>query len=391
MSWTIESTIEKAIVDGVLPGAVMFAKDKSGTPPTPLSSPSIPLTSPGKLNYAKSLGQSSLDPSSPAPMALDTVFTLASMTKLLTAIAALQLVDRDLIRLDDDLAPFLPDLASKPILSGFTPSGAPILTERTRFLTLRHLLTHSSGCGYHFLSPTLSTYLFPPGSPPSPPPTTSVPSRFDYPLLFEPGTSWAYGSSLDWVGQLITTLTSLPLEDYLHSHILAPLGLLPSSITFFPERSHSCTAKLAQMTARPSGSSPVVHSPLPPPQSDPTRQAFGGEGGYASLQAYLEILHSLLVDDGRLLSSETAGELFRPQLEEGAKRALLENVKNPEWIVGWVPDTGEYDWSLGGLLVDGDSHGHRRGGFLFWAGVFNLNWVSFLSTVRCLLSVHGGG
>ncbi|KAK4455132.1 acyltransferase LovD [Podospora aff. communis PSN243] len=351
MSWAIESTVEKAIADGVLPGAVMLAKDKSG-----------------KLNYAKALGQSSLDPDAPAPMELDTLFTLMSMTKLLTAIAALQLVDRGLIALDDDVAPHLPDLAAQPILTGFTSSGEPILVPRKRAITLRHLLTHSSGCGYPFLSSTLAKYPSPSAG--GPLPTTSVPARFIYPLLFEPGTSWAYGSSIDWVGHLITTLTSLPLETYFQTHILAPLSLPPSSITFYPE--HHPSAKLAFMTARNPTTNRVTHSPLPSP--DPSRCPLGGEGLYAALPSYLSILSSLLLDDGRLLSPSTAKELFKPQLEPGAKEALLENVKTPAWIVGWVPDTGEYDWSAGGLLVDGESQGRRREGFLFWAGVFNCNW-----------------
>ncbi|KAK0613628.1 beta-lactamase [Immersiella caudata] len=355
MSWPIEATVEKAIADGILPGAVMLAKDKSG-----------------KLNYAKALGQSSLDLDAPAPMELDTVFTLMSMTKLLTAIAALQLVERGLIALDDDVAPHLPDLAAKPILTGFTPSGDPILVPRKRLITLRHLLTHSSGCGYAFFDPSLAKYLNPSGGPPPPAPTTSVPDRFNYPLLFEPGTSWVYGSSLDWVGHLITKLTSLPLESYFQSHILSPLSLDPPAVTFYPEQFPTC--KLALMTARNPTTNRVSHSPLPPPNSNPTRAPFGGEGLHATLPSYLTILYSLLQDDSRLLSPSTAKELFKPQLEPEAKKALLENVKNPGWIVGWVPDTGEYDWSLGGLLVDGGSHERRRDGFLFWAGVFNCNW-----------------
>ncbi|KAK0639439.1 beta-lactamase family protein [Cercophora newfieldiana] len=355
MSWTIESTVEKAIEDGVLPGAVLFAKDKSG-----------------KLNYSKALGQSSLDPSSPAPMELDTVFALASMTKLLTAIAALQLVDRGLITLDADLSPHLPELAAKLILTGFTPTGDPVTVPRTRPITLRHLLTHSSGCGYSFLSPTLAKYI---GTPPPVAPSNSVPDRFDFPLLFEPGTSWEYGCSIDWAGHLVTVLTSTPLDAYITKHILAPLSIPAHSITFYPESHPSaCLPRLALMTARDPSTNRVSHSPLPPPASSPDRCPLGGEGAYSSLQSYIVVLDSLLRDDGVLLSPTVSKTLFTPQLEPGAKKALLENVKNPFWIVGWVPDTGEYDWSTGGLLVDGGSHAWRKEGFLFWAGVFNLNW-----------------
>lgn len=337
-------------------------------------------------------------------MHLDTVFTLASMTKLLTIIAVLQLVDRGLISLDEDVTKHLPALGAHPILTGFTPDGEPITTPRTRPITLRHLLTHSSGCGYAFLDPSLQTYISRPGSTfCNPTSTESTAARFDHPLLFEPGTGWAYGCSIDWAGELVPALTGVDLETHLQQHILSPLSLPQGSITFYPEHhhheSHTPSPKLACMTARSATTNRVEHSPfpLPSPSVDPhspsekRRAHFGGEAGYASLQSYISILHSLLLDDGKLLTPQTAAELFKPQLEPGAKEALLANVKNPFWIVGWVPDTGEYDWSLAGLLVDGDGHPLRRKGYLAWAGVFNLNWVStfpYLTLLTCLLHIH---
>ena len=107
--------------------------------------------------------------------------------------------------------------------------------------------------------------------------------------------------------------------------------------------------------------------------------AFGGESGYADMGVYISVLYSLLVDDEKLLSREVAAQMFRPALQEAeAKASLLKELEHPEWIVGVVPKTGEYDWGLGGLLVDGDGEGHgrRRRGFLFWGGVFNMAWVS---------------
>ncbi|KAK3344201.1 beta-lactamase/transpeptidase-like protein [Lasiosphaeria hispida] len=351
-SWeAFEARVQKAVDDGILPGAVMLARDKTG-----------------KLNYAAALGQSSLDP--PRPMQTDTVFALASMTKLLTILAALQLVDRGLLTLETDVTPYLPALAAKPILTSLTttaPRKSPIL--------LRHLLTHSSGAGYGFLSPLLGEYNTARNAPRAP--TTSVPARFDEPLLFEPGTSWAYGASIDWAGALVETVSGESLDAYLQTHILSPVGVTnPSRVTFFPERGGGggSPAQRAQMTTRDGATGRVVPAPLPAPESDPGRGAMGGEGVWADLSAYFEVLYSLLLDDGRVLKSETARWLFEPQLEPLAKEALLAQVKDARWIVGHVPDTGEYDWSLGGLLVDGHSHGHRNKGFLTWAGVFNVWW-----------------
>lgn len=374
--WTIETTVEKAVADGVVPGVVMLARDRSG-----------------KLDYARALGQASLDPADPRPMGTDTVFALASMTKLLTSIAALQLVDRGLIALDTDVGPLLPTLAAQPVLTGFAPdSGEPLLAPRTRPIRLRHLLTHSSGIGYPFLDPRIATYLERTGRPVAMPgaAASSVEERFAYPLLFEPGTGWAYGASLDWVGRLVEVLSGLDLDTYMQQNLLAPLGIAPGDITFYPERgpAKSDPARMARFAARDPATSRLSHAPLPPPpgEMDPARAPLGGEGGFANLSAYLRVLHSLLVDDGALLQPATAALLFEPWLGRGdpdddkpAKVALLDNVAHPEWIVGWVPPTGEYDHGLGGLLVDGDGHPFRRRGYLAWSGVFNLNWVSFFS------------
>ena len=317
------------------------------------------------------------------------------MTKLLTTISALQLVDRGLISLSDDISPHLPALASQPILS---PSGE--LVPRTRPITLRHLLTHSSGCGYPFLSPRLATHLGPP--PPGPRPTSSVPARFNYPLLFEPGTGWAYGSGLDWAGQLVEVLTGEPLLSHMQKHILSPLGIDPSRLGFFPvlpttTNSSSSPAAAAASVAVPhlakladrDSQGKVTHGTSPdflglPCGSFPDPvPAFGGESGYADMGVYISVLYSLLVDDEKLLSREVAAQMFRPALQEAeAKASLLKELEHPEWVVGVVPKTGKYDWGLGGLLVDGDGdgegegYGRRRRGFLFWGGVFNMAWVS---------------
>ncbi|KAK0705430.1 beta-lactamase/transpeptidase-like protein [Lasiosphaeris hirsuta] len=385
-SWeAFEARVQKAVDDGVLPGAVMLARDKTGMYPALLSSVYLTPHRLGKLNYAAALGQASLDP--PRPMRTDTMFALASMTKLLTILAALHLVDRGLLTLDTDVTTLLPALAAKPILTSLTttaPRETPIL--------LRHLLTHSSGCGYGFLDPLLGEYNKARNAPPPHAvPTTTVAARFHEPLLFEPGAGWAYGASIDWVGQLVETVSGEPLDGYIQTHVLAPVGVTdPAAVTFYPERhgGETCSpARRAQMTTRDTATGRVVAAPLPPPEADPGRGAMGGEGVWADLSAYLEVLYSLLLDDGRVLGSETARWLFEPQLEPRAKEALLAGVKDAKWIVGHVPDTGEYDWSLGGLLVDGDSHGHRNRGFLTWAGVFNVWW--FIDRTAGVCGVFG--
>ncbi|KAK4216288.1 acyltransferase LovD [Rhypophila decipiens] len=367
---TFEAALEKAIADGVLPGAVVAARDKSG-----------------KISYLKSFGQRSLTPGAESPMTVDTIFPLASMTKLITSVCAAQLIDRGLVTPETEVSSHLPVLASLPILQSLTPEGTESSTPRSKPILLRHLLTHSSGLAYPFLHPLLSSRadaLTAAGNPP--PVGPSVAERHSHPLVFEPGSSWTYGSGIDWAGHLVEVLTGQDLESYLQQHILTPLGLsdTPKVMTFWPEHfTPEQEARKMQFTVRsPEHDNKVIPLEGPPPlyNLDPKRSIYGGEAGYASMTAYIEILYSLLMDDQKLLSSETASLFFKPMLDPDAKKGLLENLKDPSWIVGHLPVTGEYDHSLGGVVVDGPAQTQerktqrRKNGFLLWGGMFNLAW-----------------
>lgn len=335
-------------------------------------------------------------------MTVNTIFPLASMTKLLTCIAAVQLIDRGLITPDTDVTPYLPVLASLPILKSFDPStGEETTTPRKNPILLRHLLTHSSGLGYPFLDPLLrSRAEFLSKNNKAPPAGPGVPERYgSHPLLFEPGSSWTYGSGIDWAGHLVEILTGQDLETHLQTNIVKPLNLphpdTQNIITFYPERQpQSVQDRQMQLTVKlgPESNTNNRVTPLegPPPlfNADPSRDVYGGEAGHADLSAYIEILHSLLDDnDERLLRNETKELLFTPMLKEpAAKAGLLQVLKDPSWIVGHLPDTGEYDHSLGGVIVDTDGHDRRRKGFLLWGGMYNLSWVRIRSIFSLSLS-----
>nr|CAB92019.1 related to transesterase [Neurospora crassa] len=404
-AYNFETTIQKAIDDGIVPGVVLYARNKDGT-----------------LNYSHAAGHASLRPSNPRPMTTHTILALASMTKLLTSISVLQLLDspsyRDSFPLGLDTPvtdpsypkTYLPDLASLPILSPTTTD--PFATRsRTKDITVRHLLTHSSGCGYTFLQPSLIAWnewkLKQQGKTPHLPIATAfaqtVPGQFSCPLLFEPGEGWAYGCGIDWAGWMLEKVSGMSLDDWLQENLVKKLGLEKGSVTFYPERvwptegEEGKRERVAEMGKREEGNGVGIaggggharktkHVDSPQLMKPADRGAFGGQGGFADLEAFCEVVHSLLVDDERLLKKETAQLLFERQLkEEQAKQAINEGMKTPEWVVGYVevPAEGKglvYDWSAGGLHVvepgKADESGRwRRKGYLGWGGVFNLNWA----------------
>lgn len=141
---SLDQAFEKAIQDGVYAGGVAFARNKSGMDLkeeliryTFWVFPLTRCTRTGTLDYKKAFGQRSLAEESNEPMQLDTVFAAASATKLITSIAVLQVVERGLIGLDDDLTDVIPLLGKQEVLHGIDDDGKFILKKRENPLTLR--------------------------------------------------------------------------------------------------------------------------------------------------------------------------------------------------------------------------------------------------------------
>ncbi len=140
------------------------------------------------------------------------IFRIASMTKALGCVAALQLVEQGKITLDEPLDAYLPEIANRKILTADNQ-----LIEPQNSITLRHLLTHTAGFGYWFSSPQLSNW-------------DTLKDEIGWkenypPRLFEAGTAYMYGTNIDWVGRLVENISAMNLEDYLRAHITGPLQM----------------------------------------------------------------------------------------------------------------------------------------------------------------------
>ncbi|KAK7975682.1 S-adenosyl-L-methionine-dependent methyltransferase [Apiospora arundinis] len=332
-----EQLIEKAVADGVVLGAVVCAK--------------------GKVNYGKVFGSRAVAPKV-EPMEPDTIFVLASMTKLMTSIAVLQLVERGIVKLDDDVAPLAAD-------AGKTANIGRV------------------GGSYEFSNADISQWKKTQGTLGKP--GTTVDEAFGHPLLYEPGESWSYGSASDWAGKVVEKLSGLSLEEYMKRNIWTPLGL--KNTTFWPAASPDMANRVSSMSIRDTRSGKAVQSRKPIPMTPGAREAFGGQGAYASMGDYTEILNSLLTDDERLLKRETTASMFRPQLSGGSKQALDEAFSNPQWAVGYYPP-GAYNWCLGGLLVEGRTEAPwRKPGTMLWGGAINSAW--FIDRVTGVCGVFG--
>src|SRR5215475_7336206 len=130
-----------------------------------------------------------------AAMTPDTMFWIASMTKAVTSIAAMQMVEQGKLHLDKPISDVVLELSSTQVLEGFDASGAPKLRPPKRPITLRHLLTHTAGFTYHLWNPDMLKYLK----------VANIPDigsckldSLKAPLIADPGEKWEYGINIDW-------------------------------------------------------------------------------------------------------------------------------------------------------------------------------------------------
>jgi methyl acetate hydrolase len=293
----------------------------------------------------------------PSPMTSDTLFWMASCTKALTSVAALQLVEDGLLGLDDPVGPWLPQLAQPRVLKGFDAAEKPILEPATEPITLRRLLTHTSGFAYEFCSAPLARYQAATGQ---------AAVRGEPPdalLMFEPGQGWQYGTGVDWADRLIEAVRGEPFDAVLRRRVLAPLGMDDSG--FFPSQDQR--GRLASMHARtPDGALAAM------PFGMPTAPYFGMGGGglYSSPSQYLRFLDSMLGRGPELLKSAHFESLCAKEIE-GAQIGVLES--------GQARTSNTYDpfpgaakaWTLGFVSNLQPGPNGRGAGSLAWAGLSN--------------------
>jgi CubicO group peptidase (beta-lactamase class C family) len=291
------------------------------------------------------------------------------MTKALTSVAALQLVEQGRLSLDAPLGGLLPQLEVPQVLEGFDAEGRPVLRAARIPVTLRRLLSHTSGFGYDMWSDALGRYIEATGMPGL---GTGQKAALDLPLLFEPGSDWAYGISTDWVGLAIEAATGTDLATWMEAHLLAPLGMTSTAFTPTPDMQ----ARHAGLSLRTPDGALVPFELPPPPASD---FAGGGGGLHGTASDYLRFLQMLLdqgaCPGGRILQPETVAEMQRNQLGDAVIRRLPTSAPFLTHDLD-MTDGGPAEWGLGFMLhPQGGPHG-RRPGSMSWAGLANTYyWV----------------
>jgi methyl acetate hydrolase len=291
-------------------------------------------------------------------MSIDTIFRIASMVKLLTSVAALQLVERDKLKLDEPAGNIDPTLAAPLVLAGFDAKGVPQLHPAQKPVTLRNLLTHTSGFSYLLWDPNVVRYLrFARGHP-------NLPRM---PLMFEPGAKWAYGGGLDRVGRMVEIAGGQNLDRYFSDHITGPLGMNDTGFSITEKQ----RAREARLHVRDANGKLVLR-PLERP--DVPKVFSGGGGIYSTAPDYLTLLQALLNGGSfrgtTILRPETVALMSANQI--GNLEAGILKTTNPALSndVDFFPGA-QLRWGLGHMInLDPVPHG-RKAGSLTWAGLFN--------------------
>ncbi|MGH1502484.1 MAG: serine hydrolase domain-containing protein [Acidimicrobiales bacterium] len=336
-----QAAVEGAVADGAVAGAVAVAQCADG---------SIVSASAGERTAASGVA-----------MTDDTVGFLASLTKAITGAAAMQLVERGVVDLDAPAGDLVPELAAPEVLEGFDDDGEPVTRAAVGTVTLRNLLTHTSGFGYDLWNADLVRHKkWRAGQSGG-----GRGSHWDDPLIADPDTAWAYGTGIDWAGRVVEAASGQRLDAYFDEHLFGPLGM---GLTGF-DLDDDKRSRLAAVHARgDDGLSPLGFEFEQQPE-----HFSGGAGLYGTAADYLRFLRALVnggeLDGQRILAAETVADMGRDHLGGIPIVDLTAAMPHLCHDLELYPGARK-GWGLTFLRVDDDAQG-RAAGTLGWAGLAN--------------------
>jgi methyl acetate hydrolase len=344
-SAAIDQTLERAVAQHDVPGVVALVVDRRG------------------VLYQKAVGVA--DAGTGRPIAADAVFRIASMTKPITSIAAMQLIEQHRLSLDDAASKYLPELGKIPVVTSFdAQSGRYTTSPPSHPVTIRHLMTHTSGFGYGFTSPITRDFK-PRADDPLASLTPSMPGG-TAPLLFEPGSQWVYGTSTDWLGRVVEQVSGQTLDAFLRAHVLDPLRMTDTTFAVPEPARPRVPAVHRRATGDAFASTPATF---------PTPTSFSGGGGLSATAADYGRFIRMVLNDGtldgaRIVTAETIRAMSSNQIGKLGVRAL--KSAQPQLSADFTFINDDRDkWGLGFLISTEPAAGKRAPGSLSWGGINN--------------------
>ena len=297
-------------------------------------------------------------------MPANAIFAIASMTKPVTSVAIMMLLEEGKLSLDDPVSKYLTGFDNLRVITKFNEKDATYETRPAkRPMTIRHLLTHTSGIGYAFTNPIEYQLT-----------QATKKNEWELPLLSDPGEKWHYSASTRVLGMIVEKITGTSLEDYYQQRIFKPLGMVDTSYAVPAAKQsrvptqHSRVNGLLQEQPR----APIPSTPTPP---------FRGDGGlYSTVQDYGKFVRMML-NGGYLASAQILSESSVKMMGENNIGAIFVDLQpdaDKQRTRPFPLGAGHDKFGLGFQIASGDPQDakYRSPGSLSWAGIYNTEfWI----------------
>ena len=326
----LSSFLSDAVSHGDVPGVVVL------------------VTTPDRVIYHEAFGK--MNVAQGVEMRRDSIFRIASMTKALTSAGAMMLVEEGRLGLDDEVGKYLPAFRDKQVISHLDLAAGTYETRPARHaMTIRQLLTHTSGIGYSWSDPGLALIEK----------LTGKTSTAELPLVHEPGEKWTYGAGPRVLGEVIEKITGLGIEVFLETRIFQPLGM--------PDTGYSIAAAKRErvVTQHQHRDGGITEIPNPETIAGPPR----GDGGLLSTAADYSRFVQMMLNRGqlgsvRLLKPETVRQMGVNHT--GEVNVRLQPTSKPDFSKPFPLGAGDDVWGLGFQVAT-----TQRPGSMSWAGIHN--------------------
>jgi methyl acetate hydrolase len=341
----LQQVLSQAVERNDTPGVVGLVVDRKGV---------LFEGAAGKLDVARN-----------SPLPVDAIFNIASMTKPVTSVAIMMLLEQGKLSLEDPVSKYLPGFDNLQVITKFNEADGTYETRPAkRPITLCHLLTHTSGIAYRFTSPALARLM-----------KDSKKSEWEFPLQHDPGEKWTYGPSTRVLGLVVEKITGQTLESFDQEYIFRPLGMVDTSYAVPADKlprliktyNHADGMFKEQQSGRP-----IPTTPTPP---------FAGDGGlYSTASDYGKFMRMLLnggrLGNARILSAKSVRLMGENQI--GPVLVSQQTIGLPALSKPFPLGAGHDKFGLGFQLTGAgpDTATYRRAGSMSWAGLFNTEfWI----------------
>ena len=294
-------------------------------------------------------------------MPVDAIFRIASMTKPVTSVVLMMLVESGKVKLDDPVSKYLPEFDKRPVIAKFNTADTSYATRPAkRAITIRHLLTNTSGLGYAFTDPTMKRIV-----------DATQKAEPDLPLLHDPGEKWTYSPATRVLGWVIEKVSGEKLDVYLRTRIFEPLQMTDTA-HIVPA---SKVSRVVTVHSRKDGK--LSEAPNEPQQESQVR----GDGGlYSTARDYGQFVRMLLnggsLNGVKILSARSVQMMGENQI--GTIFIRTQPDANPVRTRPFPIGAGKDKFGLGFQITAADAQyaKYRSPGSLSWGGINNTHlWV----------------